>query len=266
MEVASTSLSSASDAVGNESGLRQRTITTATEQTADTVATDSTPSVGSEDNAEHTNETPAAGWEQFVHGLWSSIFTPGANSQLLLAMNVSFIALFLSLLFLLFATGGNGHVLALLLIAGGLFASIQWFVHELAVVRAANAANTNNDSTESTNEETSALTTNQEDLAPKESTPTTQYNNTTANTAYTTETDIKSKLESSESANTKLDKQESTDTDKGITDAASVPLPDDDDDDDEEEWSAVEREEAFDELVQEDKEKSEIVEPTITTS
>ncbi|RKP25966.1 ER protein Pkr1-domain-containing protein, partial [Syncephalis pseudoplumigaleata] len=80
--------------------------------------------------------------ERFMHGLWTSIFTPGANSQLLLAMNVSFVALFLSLLFLLLATGGNGHVFALLFIAMGLFASVQWFVRELAAVRAANEADT----------------------------------------------------------------------------------------------------------------------------
>ena len=62
----------------------------------------------------------------FAHGLWTSIFTPGANAQLLLAMNLSFLALFLSLVFLLYASGFNGHVIALLVIALCLFASIQW--------------------------------------------------------------------------------------------------------------------------------------------
>jgi hypothetical protein len=126
MSVASTSLSSGSDVGTGDGGLRQRSINAAIERNVDTIAVTSSHPVVETDNTEHTNEVPLSGWQHFIHGLWTSIFTPGANSQLLLAMNVSFIALFLSLLFLLFATGGNGHVFALLLIAGGLFVSVQW--------------------------------------------------------------------------------------------------------------------------------------------
>ncbi|KAI9597366.1 ER protein Pkr1-domain-containing protein [Syncephalis fuscata] len=117
-----------------DEGIRQRHVASndATKETSALLTTIPT------DEPERVDNEPASGLQQFAEGLWTSIFTPGANSQLLLAMNVSFVALFLSLLFLLFASGFNGHVFALLAIAVCLFASVQWFVNELAAVRAAN--------------------------------------------------------------------------------------------------------------------------------
>ncbi|KAI9227046.1 MAG: ER protein Pkr1-domain-containing protein, partial [Piptocephalis tieghemiana] len=61
----------------------------------------------------------------------SSIFTPGTNPGLVKATNRAFMALFASLLFLLAVSGGNLHVVALLVIAGCLYGSIQWFITEL---------------------------------------------------------------------------------------------------------------------------------------
>ncbi|KAJ2854455.1 hypothetical protein J3B02_002667 [Coemansia erecta] len=63
----------------------------------------------------------------------NSIFEPGVNRGVIFVMNAAFAGLFLILFYLLFATSFNIHVCALTLIAAGLFASIQWFIRELAV-------------------------------------------------------------------------------------------------------------------------------------
>ncbi|KAI8909434.1 ER protein Pkr1-domain-containing protein, partial [Powellomyces hirtus] len=60
--------------------------------------------------------------------IWNSVFTPGVNSRVQGAMNMSFAGLFVSLTALAVVTGGNLHVIALIGIAGCLFASVQWWV------------------------------------------------------------------------------------------------------------------------------------------
>lgn len=57
-----------------------------------------------------------------------SVFTPGTNSGLIQATSYSFYALFLTLLGMLWLTGGNIHVWALFGLSVGLFASIKWCV------------------------------------------------------------------------------------------------------------------------------------------
>ncbi|BGP52843.1 hypothetical protein JCM8202_003924 [Rhodotorula sphaerocarpa] len=61
-----------------------------------------------------------------------SIFTPGTNSGLIRAMEMSFYALFATLLGLVVLTRGNGHVCALFGLSVGLFASIKWFLVQIA--------------------------------------------------------------------------------------------------------------------------------------
>ncbi|KAJ9089110.1 hypothetical protein DSO57_1016207 [Entomophthora muscae] len=55
-----------------------------------------------------------------------SIFTPGVNSGLIRAMNISFIFLFVTLAAFAVITSFNIHVIALNFIAFGLFCSINW--------------------------------------------------------------------------------------------------------------------------------------------
>ncbi|KAJ2795313.1 hypothetical protein H4R20_005925, partial [Coemansia guatemalensis] len=62
----------------------------------------------------------------------NSIFQPGVNHGVMVVMNCAFLCLFIILGYLLFATRLNIHVCALTVIAGLLFASIQWFVKEMA--------------------------------------------------------------------------------------------------------------------------------------
>ncbi|KAJ3170563.1 SMK killer toxin resistance protein [Geranomyces variabilis] len=64
--------------------------------------------------------------------IWASIFTPGVNPRVQSAMNMSFAGLFVSLAMLAVVTGGNIHVFGLMGVAVCLFASVQWFVGELA--------------------------------------------------------------------------------------------------------------------------------------
>ncbi|KAJ2377767.1 hypothetical protein IW150_001191 [Coemansia sp. RSA 2607] len=66
----------------------------------------------------------------------NSIFEPGVNRGVLLVMNCAFAGLFLILFYLIYATSFNIHVCALTLIAGGLFASVQWFIIESAASKA----------------------------------------------------------------------------------------------------------------------------------
>ncbi|KAJ1555318.1 hypothetical protein HK096_004282 [Nowakowskiella sp. JEL0078] len=62
--------------------------------------------------------------------IWESIFTPGVNGTVQTVFNVIFGFLFITLGLMLFLTGGNWHVVFLLFIAFGLFASVQWFLYE----------------------------------------------------------------------------------------------------------------------------------------
>jgi len=72
----------------------------------------------------------------FIENLWTSIFTPGPTSTLLLATNVSFGALQTVLLALLVATYSI-HFLVLSVLSAGLWWSINWFAVEVSAVRAA---------------------------------------------------------------------------------------------------------------------------------
>ncbi|KAJ2370091.1 hypothetical protein H4S02_002068 [Coemansia sp. RSA 2611] len=65
----------------------------------------------------------------------NSIFEPGVNRGVLVVMNCAFLGLFAILVYLLFATRFNLHVCALTVIAVLLFASIQWFIVEVAASR-----------------------------------------------------------------------------------------------------------------------------------
>ncbi|KAM0793459.1 hypothetical protein ACM66B_000902 [Microbotryomycetes sp. NB124-2] len=62
----------------------------------------------------------------------SSIFEPGTNSGLIKAMSYSFYSLFVTLFGMLVLTKGNLHVLALLVLSLGLFASVKWFLVQIA--------------------------------------------------------------------------------------------------------------------------------------
>ncbi|KAJ3140819.1 hypothetical protein HK100_008990 [Physocladia obscura] len=62
--------------------------------------------------------------------VWLSVFTPGINSKVILVMDICFYSLFLCLFGLLIVTGGNFHVVFLLIISFCLFASVKWFVAE----------------------------------------------------------------------------------------------------------------------------------------
>ncbi|GAA5832574.1 hypothetical protein JCM5353_002196 [Sporobolomyces roseus] len=64
----------------------------------------------------------------------SSIFTPGTNSGLIQAMSYSFYALFVTLFGMVLLTGGNLHVVALLVLSIGLFVSIKWFLIQIKEV------------------------------------------------------------------------------------------------------------------------------------
>ncbi|EGF99611.1 uncharacterized protein MELLADRAFT_112512 [Melampsora larici-populina 98AG31] len=54
------------------------------------------------------------------------------DQQLLKAMDISFLALILTLIGLAFITSANPHVIALILVAICLWLSIRWFVAELS--------------------------------------------------------------------------------------------------------------------------------------
>ncbi|KAK6544301.1 SMK killer toxin resistance protein [Orbilia ellipsospora] len=66
--------------------------------------------------------------------LFRAIFTPGAPPALLLATNVSFACLQLTLLVLLFATG-SFHFFFLSIMCAGVWGGINWFVREVEALR-----------------------------------------------------------------------------------------------------------------------------------
>ncbi|PRT54546.1 V-type ATPase assembly factor PKR1 [Wickerhamiella sorbophila] len=65
----------------------------------------------------------------FVSNLWASIFTPGTTPTLVKATHGSFIALEITLVFMLVATKSL-HFVALLVLATGLWIAITWFISE----------------------------------------------------------------------------------------------------------------------------------------
>jgi hypothetical protein len=75
----------------------------------------------------------------FVEDLWSSIFTPGPTPTLLIATNISFAALQLIFFALLLATYSL-HFVALSIISGGLWFSINWFAAEVRLAQQAQEA------------------------------------------------------------------------------------------------------------------------------
>ncbi|KXG51100.1 Endoplasmic reticulum, protein Pkr1 [Penicillium griseofulvum] len=75
----------------------------------------------------------------FMGDLWSSIFTPGPTPTLLIATNVTFAALQFIFLALLLATYSL-HFVALSIISGGLWWSINWFAAEVRLAQQAQEA------------------------------------------------------------------------------------------------------------------------------
>ncbi|WVR07986.1 hypothetical protein IAU60_005029 [Kwoniella sp. DSM 27419] len=67
--------------------------------------------------------------------LVKSIFEPGANAAVVMAMNLSFFFLVLTLFALAFLTGWNKHVLMLFGVTILLWGSMAWFVLELTKVQ-----------------------------------------------------------------------------------------------------------------------------------
>jgi ER protein Pkr1 len=100
------------------------------------VADAQAPSAGSEPvaSADDANSSPlqeaiTAGNKpgaSFLDAIFSSLFQPGLNAPLHNLMNFTFFALFLVLFVLVFLTGGNIHVIVLLTISIGLWASVNW--------------------------------------------------------------------------------------------------------------------------------------------
>ncbi|KAL7912103.1 Pkr1 domain-containing protein [Trichoderma velutinum] len=72
----------------------------------------------------------------FFVELWEGIFTPGPTPTILKATNVSFAALQVVLLSLLFATY-SVHFVVLSVLCGGLWWSINWFARELRIAQEA---------------------------------------------------------------------------------------------------------------------------------
>lgn len=70
----------------------------------------------------------------FVVDLWESIFTPGPTPTILRATNVSFAALQIVLLGLLFATY-SVHFVVLSVLCAGLWWAINWFAAEVATIQ-----------------------------------------------------------------------------------------------------------------------------------
>ncbi|KAF8474237.1 ER protein Pkr1-domain-containing protein [Kalaharituber pfeilii] len=66
----------------------------------------------------------------FFEELWASIFIPGTTPALLIATNVSFFLLQVTLIILLFAAYSI-HFVIMNIICGGLWAGINWFAKEV---------------------------------------------------------------------------------------------------------------------------------------
>lgn len=72
-----------------------------------------------------SGSSPSSSPPSFINSLIDSLFQPGLNSPARVVMHRAFAALILVLLSLLIVTQ-NGHVLALLAIALGLWGSVAW--------------------------------------------------------------------------------------------------------------------------------------------
>jgi hypothetical protein len=61
---------------------------------------------------------------------FGNVLTPGSslNPTFLLLVDAAFFAMLLVLLALVYATGGNGHILVMISIELGLWASVKWSV------------------------------------------------------------------------------------------------------------------------------------------
>ncbi|KAJ3264219.1 hypothetical protein HDU77_009058 [Chytriomyces hyalinus] len=79
--------------------------------------------------------------------VWMSVFTPGVNSRVVMVMDVCFYALFFVFFGMLVITGGNFHVIFLILITACLFISVKWFIAELKKAEAETAAKASKDET-----------------------------------------------------------------------------------------------------------------------
>ncbi|WWC95438.1 hypothetical protein V866_002301 [Kwoniella sp. B9012] len=79
---------------------------------------------------ENGNEQPG-----FFGMLIKSVFEPGANAAVVMAMNLCFFFLLLTLFGLAVLTQWNKHVLLLLAVTALLWASMMWFVLELTKVQ-----------------------------------------------------------------------------------------------------------------------------------
>ncbi|KAK4516904.1 decapping endonuclease targeting mRNA [Mucor velutinosus] len=93
----------------------------------------------------NTEQPPAPAYEIEADGLAGdiikSIMTPGYTaSGVIRIMFYAFYALFATLLFMIFITRGNPHVIALFLLALCLFVTIKWFIAELDHVKKQEAA------------------------------------------------------------------------------------------------------------------------------
>ncbi|KAI8827822.1 ER protein Pkr1-domain-containing protein [Chytriomyces cf. hyalinus JEL632] len=77
--------------------------------------------------------------------VWMSVFTPGVNSRVVMVMDVCFYALFFVFFGMLVITGGNFHVIFLILITACLFISVKWFIAELRRAEADTAGKASKD-------------------------------------------------------------------------------------------------------------------------
>ena len=71
----------------------------------------------------------------FFVRLWESVFEPGTPPPLIIATHVSFVALLLTLIWLIYATNGNIHFYALFCISLLLWITVIWFINELSHVK-----------------------------------------------------------------------------------------------------------------------------------
>ena len=68
------------------------------------------------------------GVTEALESVWESVFHEGVNTPTHRLMNMAFYGLFITLTGLLLASGGNGHVLAFLVLSVCLFMSVNWYV------------------------------------------------------------------------------------------------------------------------------------------
>lgn len=72
----------------------------------------------------------------FFEDIWLSVFEPGTNKSLVLATHASF-ALLQATFLALFIGTRSVHFVFLSLICGGLWATITWFIGEVAAIQKA---------------------------------------------------------------------------------------------------------------------------------